>query len=190
MGMSIEEYKKIVLKDRDLRPKALKRQLQGQINRELGKNFEEQIELICEIYKRNKLAMIEKTPEPMKILKHIENGRFETVFTKSAQPDFKGTLKGGQTVVFDAKFTETPQIAYQALSDFQRETLMAYQELGAKAFVLVGFVDGNMYPVDINLWTNMQNIFGHKHIKQVELEDRALRAKRAQNGIIDFLGMV
>ncbi len=190
MGMSIEEYKKMVLKDRNLKPKALNRQLQGQINRELGKNFEEQVEMICDIYRQNQLALIEKTPEPMKILKHIENGRFETVFTKSAQPDFKGTLKGGQTVVFDAKFTETPKIAYQALSDFQRETLMAYQELGAKAFVLVGFVDGNMYPVDINLWTNMQNVFGHKHIKQVELEEMLLRAKRAKNGMIDFLGMV
>lgn len=190
MGMSIEEYKKIVLKDRDLRPKALNRQLQGQINRELGKNFEEQVEVICEIYKQNKLAIIEKTPEPMKILKHIENGRFETVFTKSAQPDFKGSLKGGQTVVFDAKFTETSKITYQALSDFQRETLMAYRELGARAFVLVGFVDGSMYPVDINMWANMQNIFGHKHIKQVELENMSLRAKRAKNGIIDFLGMV
>ena len=30
MGMSIEEYKKMVLKDRNLKPKALNRQLQGQ----------------------------------------------------------------------------------------------------------------------------------------------------------------
>ena len=71
MGMSIEEYKKIVIKDCGCRPKKVERQLQGKINRGLGKNFEEQVELICQTYKMNKVAIIEKTPEPMCILKHI-----------------------------------------------------------------------------------------------------------------------
>ena len=187
MGMSIEEYKKIVLKDCGFKQKSATRQLQGKINHGLGKSFEEQIEAICEIYKLNKLAIIEKTPEPMKILKHIENGHFETVFTKSAQPDFKGTLKGGRTVVFDAKFTESNKITYQVLSDFQRQTLLDYSSLGAMAFVLVGFVDGSIYKVDIDKWENMKEIFGHKHIKQEQLEEMAFKAKRAKNGIIDFL---
>lgn len=189
MGMSIEEYKKIVLKDNGIRQKNINRQLQGKINHGLGKEFEEQVEAICEIYKLNKLAIIEKTPEPMRILKHIENGHFETVFTKSAQPDFKGTLNGGRTVVFDAKFTESNKITYQALSDYQREALSAYHELGAMSFVLVGFTDGAMYKVDIRNWINMKEIFGRKHIKQEELETMAFRAKRSKNGMIDFLGV-
>lgn len=152
-----------------------------------GKNFEAQIEAISEIYRLQKLAMIEKTPEPMKILKHIENGRFEAVFEKSAQPDFKGILKGGRTVVFDAKFTESNKIAYHALSDHQREVLLQYDALGAMAFVLVGFADGKMYPIAIKTWEHMQEIFGHKHIKQEELEKQQGRAKEAKNGMIDFL---
>lgn len=189
MGMSIEEYRKIVLRDNGLGKKSATRQLQGKINRELGKNFEEQVETIAEIYRLNKLAIIEKTPEPMKILKHIEKGRFEAVFSKSAQPDFKGVLKGGKTVVFDAKFTESSNITYQALSDHQRQILAQYDEMGAMAFVLVGFADGNMYKIDIKMWENMKEIFGHKHIKQEELEQNHLRAKKAKNGIIDFLGI-
>lgn len=189
MGMSIEEYKKIVLNGNDFTLKNSNRQLQGKVNRELGKNFEEQIEFLCEGYKLNKLAIIEKTPEPMKILRHIENGHFETVFAKLAQPDFKGTLKGGRTVVFDAKFTESNKITYQALSDFQRESLIEYSQLGAMAFVLVGFMDGSMYRVDIKYWENMKEIFGHKHIKQEELENMSFKAKRAKNGMIDFLGI-
>ena len=39
------------------------------------------------------------------------------------------TYSGGRTVVFDAKFTEKDRITYQALSDFQRETLLNYQNL-------------------------------------------------------------
>lgn len=190
MGMSIEEYKNIVLKDRDLKPKSANRQLQGKINRALGQSFEEQIEIICEFYKINDMAIIEKTPEPMKILKHIEEGRFEAVFSKSAQPDFKGVIKGGRTVVFDAKFTTSNFISYQVLSDHQREVLIKYDEMGAMAFVLVGFSDGNVYKVDIKTWKNMKNIFGHKHIKQEELENMNFRAKKLKNGIVDFLEIV
>lgn len=189
MGMTIEEYKKIVQMDRGYE-KNVNRQLQGRINHELGKNFEDQIESICDVYKLNKLAIIEKTPEPMKVLRHIENGLFETVFTKSAQPDFKGTLKGGQTVVFDAKFTEADKITFQALSDYQREALTNYRSLGAIAFVLVGFFDGSIYRVDIETWNNMKDIFGHKHIKKEELDQMSTRAKKAKNGIIDFLGIM
>lgn len=138
----------------------------------------------------NGLAVIEKTPEPMKILKHIENGRFEAVFLTSAQPDFKGTIKGGKTVVFDAKFTESSKISYPVLSEHQRQVLTEYDKMGAKAFVLVGFADGKMYPIDIKTWNNMQNIFGHKHIKQTELEENQVGAKKMKNGIVDFLGIM
>ena len=138
----------------------------------------------------NGLAIIEKTPEPMKILKHIENGRFEAVFLTSAQPDFKGTIKGGKTVVFDAKFTESTKISYQALSEHQRQVLTQYDELGAMAFVLVGFADGKMYSVDIKTWNDMQKIFGHKHIKQIELEENQFGVKKMKNGMIDFLRII
>lgn len=189
MGMSIDEYKKIVLKDDGFIQKRPNRQLQGKRNRELGKNFEDVIEIISEVYWQNRLAIIEKTPEPMKILKHIENGKFETVFATSAQPDFKGVLKGGRTVVFDAKFTESDKIAFSVLSDHQREVLVQYGKLGAMSFVLVGFSDGSIYNIDINTWVNMKNIFGHKHIKKVELDEGGFEAKKAKNGIVDFLDL-
>lgn len=188
MGMSIEEYRKTVLNVKD--NKNPLRQLQGKINKEWGQNFEQQVEVICKMYEQNKLAKIEKTPEPMKILKHIENGHFETVFTKSAQPDFKGTIKGGTTVVFDAKFTEADKIKFQALSDYQRETLLSYSELGAIAFVLVGFLDGSIYKVDIKTWNDMKQIFGRKYIKKEELDKMKLRASKCKNGSVDFLGIL
>ncbi len=187
MGMSIQEYKKIVLKEECYQTKSLQRQLQGKINHGLGKNFEKQIEAICQMYQLEKIAIIEKTPEPMSILRHIEKGHFETVFTKSAQPDFKGTLKGGRTIVFDAKFTESDKVTYQALSDYQRQTLLEYHELGALAFVLAGFADGAMYRIKIQDWVHMKEQFGRKYMKQEELEDRAWRVKKNQNGMIDFL---
>ncbi|MBR1539917.1 MAG: Holliday junction resolvase RecU [Clostridia bacterium] len=146
MGISVDEYRELIKKQggSSNRGKAIhdpSRQLQGKINRELGKIFEDTVDTICQVYELNGLARIEKTPEPMKILKYVDGGRFEAVFEKSAQPDFKGTVKGGRTVVFDAKFTESDRIRYQVLSDHQRETLLKYSELGAIAFVLVGFAN-------------------------------------------------
>lgn len=186
MGMSIEEYKNTILQENEGKIKSFQRQLQGKINHGFGQNFEEQVESICEVYKMKGIAIIEKTPEPMKILKHIENGHFETIFTKSAQPDFKGTLKGGKTVVFDAKFTEKDRIRYQVLSDFQREALLNYNKLGAIAFVLVGFMNGDMYKVPIEEWENMTVHFGRKYMKQEELTEMGFMAKR-KKGILDFL---
>lgn len=187
MGISIEEYKKMI--GNNNLGKNPNMQLMGRINRGIGANFEAQVEDICSIYESKKLAKIEKTPEPMKILKHIEDGRFETVFTKVAQPDFKGTIKGGKTVVFDAKYTEADRITYQVLSDFQRETLLQYKELGAMAFVLVGFSDGAIYRIDIETWESMKENFGRKYLKQEELDEMSLRAKEIK-GVIDFLRII
>ncbi len=188
MGMSLEEYRNLI--QNDFKTKNPYRQFQGKVNHAIGNDFEKQVESICEVYELNNLARIEKTPEPMKILRHIENGHFETVFTKSAQPDFKGTIKGGRTVVFDAKFTESDRIRFSALSDFQRETLLKYDGLGAISFVLVGFMNDNIYKVDIKTWNKMKEIFGRKYITQIELDELNLKAKTVSAGFIDFLGIV
>ena len=182
--MKIEEYRKLISENENKKPKY---QLRGKINHELGRTFENKVETICQAYEMNNLAKIEKTPEPMKILKHIDNGHFETIFTKSAQPDFKGTIKGGKTIVFDAKFTELDRISYGVLSEFQRDALLSYKKLGAEAFVLVGFVSGNMYKIDINTWDNMKEQFGRKYIKEQELEELNFKIPKDKNGVENFL---
>jgi recombination protein U len=187
MGITIDEYKKMVGKISDL--KNPNRQIIGRISHGIGANFEKEVEKICKIYEEKKLAKIEKTPEPMKILKHVENGRFEAIFTKAAQPDFKGTLKGGKTVVFDAKYTESDRIRYQVLSDFQRQTLLQYKELGAEAFILVGFQDGAIYRIDVETWDGMKENMGRKYILQKELNEMQLEAKNVK-GVIDFLRVI
>lgn len=196
MGISVEEYRKMIDKQKSVNRGKEKhdpaRQLQGKMNRELGKIFESTVDTICQVYELNGLARIEKTPEPMKVLKYIDGGKFEAVFEKSAQPDFKGTIKGGRTVVFDAKFTEADRIRYQALSDYQRETLLKYSNLGAMSFILVGFANGKIYKIDINEWTKMQQDFGRLYIKQSELDELNNKeiTSRNKNGVVDFLNLI
>ncbi len=119
------------------------------------------------------------------------NGKFEAVFDKTAQPDFKGVIKGGRTVMFDAKFTTSDRITYQVLSDYQRKALLEYCKLGAIAFVLVGFSDGKIYKIDINEWANMKQVFGRYHIKQTELDELSEKSLvEPKNGIADFLNLL
>ena len=191
MGISVEEYKELLRKESGKvnRGKAVhdpNRQFKGKMSRELGKAFEQTVELICQVYEKKGLAKIEKTPEPMKILRYLDVGKFEAVFEKSAQPDFKGVVKGGRTVVFDAKFTEADRIRYQVLSDYQRETLIKYSELGA-----IAFGNGKIYKIDINEWINMNKNFGRLYIKQTELDDLNHEdVVKSKNGIVDFLNLM
>ena len=64
---------------------------------------------------------------------------------------------------------------------------MQYDELGAIAFILVGFADGSMYKVDIKTWSNMKEIFGRKNIKKEELEQMNPKNIKSKKGVYDFL---
>ena len=83
---------------------------QGMRNRAQGRLFEQRIDAALVHYDYLGLASVEKTPEPMRPIKRLTEGRFVAVFEKPAQPDYKGTLKGGRAVVFEAKHTSTGQM--------------------------------------------------------------------------------
>ena len=82
-----------------------KRQLLGKIAKVRGKQFESRIDDSFAYYAQKGFAIIEKTPEPMHPTKNLGNGKFIAYYEKQAQPDYKGTIKGGRTVMFEAKFT-------------------------------------------------------------------------------------
>lgn len=87
-----------------------RRQLIGATSRIMGQQFEDRLDQSFEFYSKAGFAHIEKTPEPMKVIKSLGNGRFEACFQKKAQPDYKGTLKGGRAVLFEAKFTASGRV--------------------------------------------------------------------------------
>lgn len=122
-------------------------------------------------YRDMGVAYIEKTPEPMKPLRAPNRqGQFLACFTKQGQPDFKGTLTGGRSVVFEAKHTDDDKIEYGRLTHEQIEALSQHHKLGAAAFVLVSIKLENFYRIPWTTWRDMKQIYGRKHIKQAELE--------------------
>ena len=159
----------------DLSPSPISAELQrswrGLQSRIAGEHFEKIIEASLLWYEGKRVAGIEKTPEPMKPLsKPNSQGQFLACFTKAAQPDFKGTLVGGRSVVFEAKHTEGDKIEYSRLTPKQIERLKLHHELGAAAFILVSFGLQNFYRVPWEVWRDMKAIYGRKHMKQADLE--------------------
>ena len=156
-------------------PEQLKRRnenrARGLANKREGEAFEFHIEAALIRYKEAGIAEIEKTPEPIKQLgKKNGRGQFLACYTKRAQPDFKGTLTGGKSIVFEAKATKQDKIEQKAVTQDQSDRLEAHQRLGALAFVIVGMNLQDFFRVPWETWRDMEKIYGHKHMKRAELE--------------------
>ena len=158
---------------------------QGLRNRAHGKAFEEELEKTFDYYNLHGYAQIDKTPEPMKVIRSMGEGRFLACFTKKAQPDYKGTLKGGRSVMFEAKYTEKDRLHQDAVNDRQWEYMVAATLLGARCYVLCGFKSGGVYRVPWSEWIDMARIFGHKYVTEKQLEK--YQVKRSWNDLLLIL---
>lgn len=138
-------------------------------NNAKGRFFERGIENACSFYRAEGIANIEKTPEPFRVLeKNHKNGIFKGRFIASAQPDFKGTVGGGQSIVFEAKYTSTDTIKASVLTKEQTESLEAHYMLGAIAGVCVG-IGGRYFFVPWRVWRDMKKYIGKKSAKTEDL---------------------
>ena len=160
-------------------------QKKGKQNREEGRAFEEILDRTFAYYSSKGYAQIDKTPEPFKIIKRMGNGRFMACFTKRAQPDYKGTIKGGRTVIFEAKYTSSDRLTADRVSEVQWSYMEQATELGARCFVLAGFKNGGVYRIPWPVWTGMKEKFGHKYVTEQDLQD--YRISKSWNDLLLIL---
>lgn len=161
------------------------RQRQGAINKARGKHFEERLDEAFAHYRDRGYAIIEKTPEPMRPTKNLGNGKFIAYFEKQAQPDYKGVIKGGRAVMFEAKFTGTDRLEQSRVLQGQAEYLDRHQRLGVRCFVVVGFASGEVYRLPWDTWQGMKERFGRKYITEADLQE--YRVPTARNGALLLL---
>ncbi len=146
-----------------------RRQLQGRLSKEKGKQFEARLDASFAHYRQSGYAVIEKTPEPMRPTKSLGNGKFVAFYEKKAQPDYKGTIKGGRTVCFEAKFTSTDRLEQNRVLETQRDYMDKLTELGARCYVLAGFGSGEVYRIPWLIWAAMKETFGRKYVTEADL---------------------
>lgn len=152
------------------RKKDPQKQAQGRLNRARGQQFEDRLATAFDYYRERGSASIEKTPEPMKVLKSLGHGRFVACFIKKAQPDYKGLLRGGREILFEAKFTATDRMDWERVKQEQRDYLEEHQGLGARCYVVVGFLTGGVYRLPWDDWKNMKQRFGRKYVTEADLK--------------------
>lgn len=149
----------------------ISRSQKGLQSKRAGEHFENMISASLRWYEERGVACIEKTPEPMRPLRAPNRqSQFLACYVKAGQPDFKGTLTGGRSVVFEAKHTDSDRIEFGRLTNEQIEKLSTHHSLGAATFVLVSFGLQDFYRIPWEAWRDMKTIYGRKHMKQTELE--------------------
>ncbi len=164
-------------------------QRRGQINRIMGAQFEQYITAACDAYRTRGIADIEKTPEPFRVLSSMHRLScgamgFEGVFEEKAQPDFKGTMRNGISIVFEAKESSTGRIEQRAVNPHQTKSLRSHERLGAKAFVMVCLDFRDFYRVPWAVWDNMKELCGHKYMNREQLEPYRIHCV---NGMLHLL---
>ncbi|MCI8935196.1 MAG: hypothetical protein HFE80_11970 [Clostridiaceae bacterium] len=166
--------------------RAAAQQYQNAVNNAQGHFFEDYIKRACVLYSQQGRAEIEKTPEPFRVTaKNRNDGTFSGRFTARAQPDFQGTLDGGRSIVFEAKYTTTDRMKQGVVTDEQAKCLQHHHERGALSAVCVG-IQNSFFFVPWLLWADMKNLFGRKYVTADDLEE--LRVKF--NGSVLFLDYV
>lgn len=145
-----------------------------------GKNFEKIIIDACEYYRSQGIADITKVDEPFKVLKLYGYRQFKGQFTDKANPDFEGTLKGGQSICFEAKYTSQRRMAKSVISEKQEEVLNYKSALGAVVGVCVG-IGQRYFFVPWEVWANMKEIYGKK---SVSVNDLARYEVKFRHGVM------
>lgn len=147
----------------------LDQRYQNSINNAQGHLFEGCIKAGCISYSERGIAEIDKTPEPFRVTRKQPNGTFTGRFTALAQPDFQGTLKGGRSICFEAKYTTTERMRRNALTDNQMEVLEKHEKLGALTGVCVGIQDKYFF-VPWAIWRDMKAHYGRQYVTAQDIE--------------------
>jgi recombination protein U len=164
-----------------------KRQLAGLRSHRSGEEFERLVTAACRFYEDHGFCAIDKTPEPMKVLRPIDRrrGEFAACFTKQAQPDFKGILSDGTMILFDAKHTDTDRIQRGVISDEQEACFDRYMKLGARCYVVISVRFEGFYRVPWEEFRDMKTLHGHKYMDTEELSPYGIKYREGVLRILD-----
>ena len=160
-------------------------QYQNKVNNAQGHFFEGAIKAACALYSERERAGVDKTPEPFRVLEKSRDGIFKGRFTARAQPDFQGTLAGGRSIVFEAKYTTTDRMKRDVLTKEQQDALERHAARGALAAVCAGIGD-KFFFVPWQMWRDMKQLYGRKYVTAADLEPWRVRF----NGAVLFLDYI
>lgn len=169
MGMRIKEYRQLTGIN-----SASNRTYTAFASNDKGRAFEEDILTACEFYKLQGIAIVNKVNEPYRVVRKLDGGKFIGIHIEHAEPDFKGVLKGGRAVAFEAKYTGKTRIQKNAVTETQEEWLEEQHGMGALSFVCVGIRD-RYFSIPWEVWRDMKDIYGKKYLMPADIPEYEVR---------------
>lgn len=155
-----------------------------------GKAFEDLLDYTNLIYKNKGIALINKRPTPVKILR-TRGGRItQATFDTKSTVDYDGIYQG-RSIVFEAKSTNGKSLPLSNITKEQERYLNDAEKHGALSFLIVHMKELNKTYVVTNKL--LQNYLkralndGRKSISLKDMEEDCVEVK-SNNGIpLDYL---
>lgn len=165
--MTAEEYRALIDENRNADGEQVLRNKKSSAR---GRAFESLLMRGCNYYRQKGIAIINKVNEPYIVTKKTNGNKFMGRFTGRAEPDFKGVLKGGRAIAFEAKSTQKSRIQRNAVTDTQMEWLREQKKMGVVVFVAVN-IQEKFYTVPFEAWDNMKKYYGKKFLLHEDIDE-------------------
>ncbi|QIW21210.1 Holliday junction resolvase RecU [Bacillus thuringiensis] len=158
-----------------------------------GMAFELLLNNTCRMYKSANIAVFNKRPTPIKVIKTDKKSNItKSAWGSKSTVDYDGVYKG-RAVYFEAKSTmETTRFPLDNISRHQIDYLKDTQDQGAICFFLIEFrTDHVIYFVPVSLvaeyYEAMLYDAGRKSIPRDEFNKRAYIVEQTDRAPVDYL---
>ncbi|MFC0854385.1 Holliday junction resolvase RecU [Halalkalibacter oceani] len=158
-----------------------------------GMAFEMAINIVNDLYKGRGIALINKRPTPVKVLKSRGTKITSGYYEEKSTVDYDGVYKG-RAIMFEAKSTKRPHFPLSMVTAHQVDYLDRAHRNGAIAFLLVELaVKRRVYYMPYQLlayYLMRAKKGGRKSVAQEELEQYGYVVERGRGVPFDYLAVV
>lgn len=162
----------------------------GQGNR--GMAFEKLINLSNEMYQREGVALINKRPTPVKVLKMVYGRVKDGYYESKSTVDYDGVYKG-RAIAFEAKSTnEMNRFDLKNIAQHQLDYLDKAEKMGAICFFLIGFSkDQSVFAVPLSIIQSYVRMSkGKKSIPRSDFDIYGYLVEQTERAPVDYLQYV
>ncbi|PER24625.1 Holliday junction resolvase RecU [Bacillus cereus] len=165
----------------------------GQGNR--GMAFEKLINLSNEMYQREGVALINKRPTPVKVLKSKGGRVLSGYYEAKSTVDYDGVYKG-RAIAFEAKSTENPtRFDLKNIAQHQLDYLEKAEQMGAICFFLIEFSkDKSVFVVPLSVIQSYVRMShqpnGKKSISRADFDIYGYLVEQTERAPVDYLQYV
>ncbi|MFJ8457295.1 Holliday junction resolvase RecU [Bacillus paramycoides] len=157
-----------------------------------GMHFEKLINLTNEMYRREGVALINKRPTPVKVLKVVYGRVKDGYYESKSTVDYDGVYKG-RAIAFEAKSTEDPgRFDLKNIAQHQLDYLEKAEKMGAICFFLIGFSkDKSVFAVPLSVIQSYVRIShqskGKKSMPRADFDIYGYLVDQTERAPVDYL---